>query len=52
MNKLGGMSNCGEGGEDPERYKPNAKGEIRNSAVKQIASGRFALMCINVLTAH
>ena len=43
MNKLGGMSNCGEGGEDPERYKPNAKGEIRNSAVKQIASGRFGV---------
>ena len=37
------MSNCGEGGEDPERYKPNAKGEIRNSAVKQIASGRFGV---------
>ena len=43
MNKLGGMSNCGEGGEDPERYKPNEKGEVRSSAIKQIASGRFGV---------
>lgn len=43
MNKLGGMSNCGEGGEDPERYKPNKKGEVRSSAIKQIASGRFGV---------
>lgn len=43
MNRLGGMSNCGEGGEDQERYKPNEKGEIRSSAIKQIASGRFGV---------
>ena len=43
MNKLGGMSNCGEGGEDPERYTPNEKGEVRSSAIKQIASGRFGV---------
>ena len=43
MNKLGGMSNCGEGGEDPERYIPNEKGEVRSSAIKQIASGRFGV---------
>lgn len=43
MNKLGGMSNCGEGGEDPERNIPNEKGEIRSSAIKQVASGRFGV---------
>ncbi|MDH3514227.1 MAG: glutamate synthase large subunit, partial [Gammaproteobacteria bacterium] len=38
MNKVGGRSNCGEGGEDPERY-----GTIRNSRIKQVASGRFGV---------
>ncbi len=38
MNKLGGMSNCGEGGENPERFNTNY-----NSAVKQVASGRFGV---------
>src|SRR3970282_1552513 len=38
MNKIGGRSNCGEGGEDPERY-----GTIKNSRVKQVASGRFGV---------
>ncbi len=38
MNLVGGMSNCGEGGEDPARYRDN-----RNSRVKQIASGRFGV---------
>ncbi|HVF21018.1 MAG TPA: glutamate synthase-related protein [Mycobacteriales bacterium] len=38
MNLLGGMSNCGEGGEDPARFRDN-----RNSRVKQIASGRFGV---------
>ena len=38
MNRIGGRSNCGEGGEDPERY-----GTIRNSRIKQVASGRFGV---------
>ena len=43
MNKLGGRSNSGEGGEDPDRHTPDANGEWRNSAIKQIASGRFGV---------
>jgi glutamate synthase (ferredoxin) len=43
MNKIGGKSNTGEGGEDPERYKPGPGGESRRSAIKQVASGRFGV---------
>ena len=43
MNRLGGRSNTGEGGEDPERYIPDANGDLRRSAVKQVASGRFGV---------
>ncbi len=43
MNRIGGMSNSGEGGEDPERYKPLPNGDSRSSAIKQIASGRFGV---------
>jgi glutamate synthase (NADPH/NADH) large chain len=43
MNRLGAMSNTGEGGEDPERYTPEANGDSRNSAIKQVASGRFGV---------
>lgn len=43
MNRIGGMSNSGEGGEDAERYKPLANGDSRSSAIKQIASGRFGV---------
>lgn len=43
MNQLGGMSNCGEGGEDSDRYLPGPNGENRTSAIKQIASGRFGV---------
>ncbi|HZG92088.1 MAG TPA: glutamate synthase large subunit [Pseudonocardia sp.] len=43
MNRLGGRSNTGEGGEDPERYTPDANGDSRRSAVKQVASGRFGV---------
>jgi glutamate synthase domain-containing protein 2/glutamate synthase domain-containing protein 1/glutamate synthase domain-containing protein 3 len=43
MNRLGGMSNSGEGGEDPERFKPLPNGDSRCSAIKQIASGRFGV---------
>ena len=43
MNRLGGKSNTGEGGEDPARYKPDPNGDSRCSAVKQVASGRFGV---------
>ena len=43
MNRLGCRSNTGEGGEDPERYKPGPDGNNRGSATKQIASGRFGV---------
>ncbi|MBM7583987.1 glutamate synthase (NADPH/NADH) large chain [Bacillus pakistanensis] len=43
MNRLGGKSNSGEGGEDPDRYTPDANGDNRRSAIKQIASGRFGV---------
>ena len=44
MNRLGGRSNTGEGGEDPERYIwTNEKGDSKNSAIKQVASGRFGV---------
>ncbi len=43
MNRLGGKSNTGEGGEDPARYEPLSNGDSRNSAIKQVASGRFGV---------
>ncbi len=43
MNRLGGKSNTGEGGEDPERFTPDANGDSRRSAIKQVASGRFGV---------
>jgi glutamate synthase (NADPH) large chain len=43
MNRLGGKSNTGEGGEDPERFVPDVNGDLRRSAVKQVASGRFGV---------
>ncbi len=43
MNRLGGRSNTGEGGEDPRRYKPDANGDNRRSSIKQVASGRFGV---------
>lgn len=43
MNRLGGMSNTGEGGEDPARYVSDWNGDSRNSAIKQVASGRFGV---------
>jgi len=43
MNRLGGKSNSGEGGENPERFLPDENGDRRNSAIKQIASGRFGV---------
>lgn len=44
MNRIGGKSNTGEGGEDPERYTwTNDRGDSKNSAIKQVASGRFGV---------
>ena len=43
MNRLGGRSNTGEGGEDPERFLPMANGDSKRSAIKQVASGRFGV---------
>jgi glutamate synthase (NADPH/NADH) large chain len=43
MNRLGGRSNTGEGGEDPARFTPEPNGDLRRSAVKQVASGRFGV---------
>ncbi|MGD0095473.1 MAG: glutamate synthase large subunit [Terracidiphilus sp.] len=43
MNRLGGMSNTGEGGEEEERFKRDPNGDSRRSAVKQVASGRFGV---------
>jgi glutamate synthase (NADPH/NADH) large chain len=43
MNRIGGKSNTGEGGEDPDRFTPDANGDLRRSAIKQVASGRFGV---------
>jgi glutamate synthase domain-containing protein 2/glutamate synthase domain-containing protein 1/glutamate synthase domain-containing protein 3 len=43
MNRLGGKSNTGEGGEDPSRFTPEPNGDSRRSAIKQVASGRFGV---------
>ncbi len=49
MNRIGGKSNTGEGGEDAERFKPMANGDSKRSAIKQVASGRFGVT-INYLS--
>src|SRR5699024_6559571 len=43
MNRLKGRSNSGEGGEDPDRFTPDSDGDLRRSAIKQVASGRFGV---------
>ena len=43
MNRLGGRSNTGEGGEDAERFLPMANGDSKRSSIKQVASGRFGV---------
>ena len=43
MNRLGGKSNTGEGGEDADRYQRDPNGDLRRSAIKQVASGRFGV---------
>ncbi len=49
MNRIGGKSNTGEGGEDANRFQPMANGDSKRSAIKQVASGRFGVT-INYLT--
>ncbi len=43
MNRIGGKSNTGEGGEDPDRFTPDENGDLRRSSIKQVASGRFGV---------
>ncbi len=43
MNRIGGRSNTGEGGEDPVRFTPDENGDLRRSSIKQVASGRFGV---------
>ena len=43
MNRIGGKSNTGEGGEDPDRFTRDKNGDLRRSAIKQVASGRFGV---------
>ena len=43
MNRIGGRSNTGEGGEDPRRFQPDSNGDLRRSSIKQVASGRFGV---------
>jgi glutamate synthase (ferredoxin) len=53
MNRLGGKSNTGEGGEDPERYTwTNERGDSKNSAIKQVASGRFGVTSLYLVKAQ
>lgn len=49
MNRIGGKSNSGEGGENPKRFQKELNGDSKNSAIKQVASGRFGVS-INYLT--
>jgi len=52
MNRIGGKSNTGEGGEDPERYGwTNEQGDSKNSAIKQVASGRFGVTSLYLVHA-
>src|SRR4029077_3710155 len=52
MNRIGGKSNTGEGGEDPARYVLDANGDSRNSAIKQVASGRFGVTSLYLVKAQ
>src|SRR5204863_6032939 len=51
MNRIGGKSNTGEGGEDPERYVDMPNGDSKNSAIKQVASGRFGVTSLYLVKA-
>ena len=52
MNRIGGKSNTGEGGEDPARYVLDPNGDSRNSAIKQVASGRFGVTSLYLVQAQ
>jgi glutamate synthase (ferredoxin) len=52
MNRIGGKSNTGEGGEDPERYELLPNGDSKNSAIKQVASGRFGVTSYYLVNAR
>ncbi|MCC7087035.1 MAG: glutamate synthase large subunit [Pirellulales bacterium] len=52
MNRIGGKSNTGEGGEDPARFKPDSNGDLRSSAIKQVASGRFGVTSEYLMSAQ
>jgi glutamate synthase domain-containing protein 2/glutamate synthase domain-containing protein 1/glutamate synthase domain-containing protein 3 len=52
MNRIGGKSNTGEGGEDPARYRLEANGDSKNSAIKQVASGRFGVTSLYLVNAR
>jgi len=52
MNRLGGKSNTGEGGEDPARYVREPNGDSKNSAIKQVASGRFGVTSLYLTQAR
>jgi glutamate synthase (NADPH) large chain len=52
MNRLGAKSNTGEGGEDPARYVPEANGDSKNSAIKQVASARFGVTSLYLVQAR
>jgi glutamate synthase (ferredoxin) len=53
MNRIGGKSNTGEGGEDPNRYTwTNERGDSKNSAIKQVASGRFGVTSYYLVNAR
>ncbi len=52
MNRIGGKSNTGEGGEDPARYVPEPNGDSKNSAIKQVASGRFGVTSLYLVNAQ
>ena len=52
MNRIGGKSNTGEGGEDPSRFIPDSNGDSRCSAIKQVASGRFGVTSEYLVNAH
>ncbi len=52
MNRMGGRSNTGEGGEDPARYIPDPNGDSRSSAIKQVASARFGVTSQYLINAN
>ena len=52
MNRIGGKSNTGEGGEDPARYEREPNGDSKNSAIKQVASGRFGVTSLYLVNAQ